>query len=210
MKPVEALCRIRPVFGDSAAIERLFADMGFSNYRQITIVPNGILVEFDSAATAFQFRETFDGRKIRGHTLQADVERQKESQPSDSSTTQRKRAPGEDATKTVIVKNYPPDKLTERRMYELFWQCGYIKDIEVNPDRGVAYLRFDQESDATAAVKRFHQKEVDGATLNISYVKDRALNVPKVMIPIRKIIPTEQPNLSKQFQTEIREFCHDT
>lgn len=205
MRKIAAVCRVQPVFGDQNVIERRFGDMGFKDYKQITILPSGILVEFYDAAVAAEFRQTFDGTKIRGSTLQVDMEKQT-SAPAPPSPKRAK--PG--ATKTVVVRNYPSGKLTERRMYELFWECGYLKQIEVNGDEGEAVLQFDQEGDAANAVERYDGKEVDGAILGVSFIKDRVLNMPQIVVPIRRVLPDEGEELSVEFQSEIREFCRDT
>ncbi|KZZ97675.1 Nucleotide-binding, alpha-beta plait [Moelleriella libera RCEF 2490] len=68
--------------------------------------------------------------------------------------------------------------MNEDHLYEIFGQFGPVKDLDlpinrtseepVGTNRGTAYILFDHEADAEAAISHLHEAQVDGATINVS------------------------------------------
>ena len=48
---------------------------------------------------------------------------------------------------TEIIRNLPENQLTDRAVYDFFWQCGYIKDIKIDAADAAAYIQFDTEEE---------------------------------------------------------------
>ncbi|KAI5464038.1 hypothetical protein BGZ63DRAFT_401023 [Mariannaea sp. PMI_226] len=64
-------------------------------------------------------------------------------------------------------------------LYEIFGQFGRVKDLDLpinrsfGTNRGTAYILYDYEADAEAAIAHMHEAQVDGATINVSIVLPR-------------------------------------
>ncbi|KAK8071697.1 hypothetical protein PG996_005045 [Apiospora saccharicola] len=69
--------------------------------------------------------------------------------------------------------------INEDHLREVFGQYGPIKDLDLpmnrqfNTNRGTAYILFNHEADAEAAIAHMHEAQVDGATINVSIVLPR-------------------------------------
>ncbi|EGU77749.1 hypothetical protein FOXB_11771 [Fusarium oxysporum f. sp. conglutinans Fo5176] len=74
------------------------------------------------------------------------------------------------------------DQVTEtdlQHLYEIFGQFGRIKDLDLpmnrtfGTNRGTAYILYDYEDDAEAAIAHMHEAQVDGSAINVSIVLPR-------------------------------------
>ncbi|OAQ67174.1 nucleotide-binding, alpha-beta plait [Pochonia chlamydosporia 170] len=80
---------------------------------------------------------------------------------------------------TKIVVERLSKNINEDHLYEIFGQFGPIKDLDLpinrtfGTNRGTAYILFDHEADAEAAISHMHEAQVDGATINVSIVLPR-------------------------------------
>jgi RNA-binding protein with serine-rich domain 1 len=86
--------------------------------------------------------------------------------------------------------------MNEQHLYEIFGQFGRIKDLDlpinrtckinvsqffghqlmrvkVGTNRGTAYILYDYEDDAEAAIAHMHEAQVDGSAINVSIVLPR-------------------------------------
>ena len=75
----------------------------------------------------------------------------------------------------IIVKNLPP-KATEKRLSELFSQCGEITDTKLirtrtGVSRKLGYIGFASDSQAQAAVERFDRTFIDAARISVQLAK---------------------------------------
>ncbi|KAK7985717.1 Serine/arginine-rich splicing factor [Apiospora saccharicola] len=79
----------------------------------------------------------------------------------------------------VIVVEKLTKNINEDHLREVFGQYGPIKDLDLpmnrqfNTNRGTAYILFNHEADAEAAIAHMHEAQVDGATINVSIVLPR-------------------------------------
>ncbi|KAL9468680.1 hypothetical protein ACSS6W_010374 [Trichoderma asperelloides] len=91
------------------------------------------------------------------------------------------RSPGESplAKSTKIVVERLSKNINEDHLYEIFGQFGHIKDLDLpinrsfGTNRGTAYILYDHEADAEAAISHMHEAQVDGAVINVSIVLQR-------------------------------------
>ncbi|KAF7559602.1 hypothetical protein G7046_g4542 [Stylonectria norvegica] len=80
---------------------------------------------------------------------------------------------------TKIVVERLSKNINEDHLYEIFGQFGHVKDLDLpinrtnGSNRGTAYILFDHEADAEAAIAHMHEAQVDGATINVSIVLPR-------------------------------------
>ncbi|KAH0594369.1 hypothetical protein MHUMG1_07719 [Metarhizium humberi] len=83
------------------------------------------------------------------------------------------------ARSTKIVVERLSKNINEDHLHEIFGQFGPIKDLDLpmnrtfGTNRGTAYILFDHEADAEAAISHMHEAQVDGATINVSIVLPR-------------------------------------
>ncbi|RSL38538.1 hypothetical protein CEP53_014790 [Fusarium sp. AF-6] len=83
------------------------------------------------------------------------------------------------AKSTKIVVERLSKNINEQHLYEIFGQFGRIRDLDLpinrtfGTNRGTAYILFDYEADAEAAIAHMHEAQVDGATINVSIVLPR-------------------------------------
>ncbi|KAK2592142.1 hypothetical protein QQS21_010150 [Conoideocrella luteorostrata] len=83
------------------------------------------------------------------------------------------------ARSTKIVVERLSKNTNEDHLYEIFGEFGTIKDLDLpinrssGTNRGTAYILFDREADAEAAISHMHEAQVDGATINVSIVLPR-------------------------------------
>ncbi|QUC18049.1 uncharacterized protein UV8b_02290 [Ustilaginoidea virens] len=83
------------------------------------------------------------------------------------------------ARSTKIVVERLSKNINEDHLYEIFGQFGSIKDLDLpinrtfGTNRGTAYILFDHEADAEAAISHMHEAQVDGAVINVSIVLPR-------------------------------------
>ncbi|KHO00224.1 Nucleotide-binding, alpha-beta plait [Metarhizium album ARSEF 1941] len=86
---------------------------------------------------------------------------------------------GQGWSRDRIVVERLSKNINEDHLYELFGQFGPIKDLDLpmnrtfGTNRGTAYILFDHEADAEAAISHMHEAQVDGATINVSIVLPR-------------------------------------
>ncbi|KAK8008166.1 hypothetical protein PG991_010717 [Apiospora marii] len=89
----------------------------------------------------------------------------------------RSESPLRGSTKIVVEKL--TKNINEDHLREVFGQYGPIKDLDLpmnrqfNTNRGTAYILFNHEADAEAAIAHMHEAQVDGATINVSIVLPR-------------------------------------
>ncbi|KAG5940112.1 hypothetical protein E4U59_002654 [Claviceps monticola] len=80
---------------------------------------------------------------------------------------------------TKIVVERLSKNINQDHLYEIFGQFGPIKDLDLpmnrtfGTNRGTAYILFDHEADAEAAISHMHEAQVDGAMINVSIVLPR-------------------------------------
>ncbi|KAM5381970.1 hypothetical protein ACJZ2D_002758 [Fusarium nematophilum] len=80
---------------------------------------------------------------------------------------------------TKIVVERLSKNINEQHLYEIFGHFGRIRDLDLpinrtfGTNRGTAYILFDYEADAEAAIAHMHEAQVDGATINVSIVLPR-------------------------------------
>ncbi|RSL47724.1 hypothetical protein CEP54_013276 [Fusarium duplospermum] len=83
------------------------------------------------------------------------------------------------AKSTKIVVERLSKNINEQHLHEIFGQFGRIRDLDLpinrtfGTNRGTAYILFDYEADAEAAIAHMHEAQVDGATINVSIVLPR-------------------------------------
>ncbi|KOS20834.1 Arginine/serine-rich protein 45 [Escovopsis weberi] len=83
------------------------------------------------------------------------------------------------ARSTKIVVERLSKNINEDHLYEIFGQFGHIKDLDLpinrtfGTNRGTAYILYDYEADAEAAIAHMHEAQVDGAVINVSIVLQR-------------------------------------
>ncbi|KAG5935505.1 hypothetical protein E4U60_003124 [Claviceps pazoutovae] len=86
---------------------------------------------------------------------------------------------------TKIVVERLSKNINQDHLYEIFGQFGPIKDLDLpmnrtfGTNRGTAYILFDHEADAEAAISHMHEAQVDGAMINVS-----------IVLPRRKLSPS--------------------
>ncbi|RGP70157.1 hypothetical protein FLONG3_7550 [Fusarium longipes] len=79
----------------------------------------------------------------------------------------------------VIVVERLSKNINEQHLYEIFGQFGRIKDLDLpinrtfGTNRGTAYILYDYEDDAEAAIAHMHEAQVDGSAINVSIVLPR-------------------------------------
>ncbi|RFU80474.1 hypothetical protein TARUN_1736 [Trichoderma arundinaceum] len=84
-----------------------------------------------------------------------------------------------DSLKLQIVVERLSKNINEDHLYEIFGQFGRIKDLDLpinrtfGTNRGTAYILYDHEADAEAAITHMHEAQVDGAVINVSIVLQR-------------------------------------
>ncbi|KAI2604910.1 RNA-binding domain-containing protein [Hypoxylon fragiforme] len=89
----------------------------------------------------------------------------------------RSESPLKGSTKIVVEKL--TKTINEDHLHEIFGQYGPIKDLELpksrphNTNRSTAYILYDHEADAEAAIAHMHEASVDGAIINVSIVLPR-------------------------------------
>ncbi|KAB5528944.1 hypothetical protein GE09DRAFT_1149035 [Coniochaeta sp. 2T2.1] len=80
---------------------------------------------------------------------------------------------------TKIVVERLTKNVNEDHLYEIFGQYGQVLDLDLpisrvsGLNRGTAYILFDHEADAEAAIAHMHEAQLDGATINVSIVLPR-------------------------------------
>ncbi|KAG8359962.1 hypothetical protein FVEN_g2624 [Fusarium venenatum] len=80
---------------------------------------------------------------------------------------------------TKIVVERLSKNINEQHLYEIFGQFGRIKDLDLpinrtfGTNRGTAYILYDYEEDAEAAIAHMHEAQVDGSAINVSIVLPR-------------------------------------
>ncbi|CAG9940463.1 unnamed protein product [Clonostachys rosea f. rosea IK726] len=83
------------------------------------------------------------------------------------------------AKSTKIVVERLSKNINENHLHEIFGEFGPIKDLDLpinrtfGTNRGTAYILYDYEGDAEAAIAHMHEAQVDGATINVSIVLPR-------------------------------------
>ncbi|GKU20937.1 unnamed protein product [Fusarium langsethiae] len=83
------------------------------------------------------------------------------------------------ARSTKIVVERLSKNINEQHLYEIFGQFGRIKDLDLpinrtsGTNRGTAYILYDYEEDAEAAIAHMHEAQVDGSAINVSIVLPR-------------------------------------
>ncbi|KAI1049991.1 hypothetical protein LB506_001490 [Fusarium annulatum] len=93
----------------------------------------------------------------------------------------RDRSASPAAKSTKIVVERLSKNINEQHLYEIFGQFGRIKDLDlpinrtfkVGTNRGTAYILYDYEDDAEAAIAHMHEAQVDGSAINVSIVLPR-------------------------------------
>ncbi|KAH7185704.1 uncharacterized protein B0J16DRAFT_139309 [Fusarium flagelliforme] len=80
---------------------------------------------------------------------------------------------------TKIVVERLSKNINEQHLYEIFGQFGRVKDLDLpmnrtfGTNRGTAYILYDYEDDAEAAIAHMHEAQVDGSAINVSIVLPR-------------------------------------
>ncbi|QPC69778.1 hypothetical protein HYE68_000530 [Fusarium pseudograminearum] len=83
------------------------------------------------------------------------------------------------ARSTKIVVERLSKNINESHLQEIFGQFGRIKDLDLplnrtsGTNRGTAYILYDYEEDAEAAISHMHEAQVDGSAVNVSIVLPR-------------------------------------
>ncbi|RFN49129.1 hypothetical protein FIE12Z_6621 [Fusarium flagelliforme] len=83
------------------------------------------------------------------------------------------------AAAEVIVVERLSKNINEQHLYEIFGQFGRVKDLDLpmnrtfGTNRGTAYILYDYEDDAEAAIAHMHEAQVDGSAINVSIVLPR-------------------------------------
>ncbi|QPC58387.1 hypothetical protein HYE67_000618 [Fusarium culmorum] len=83
------------------------------------------------------------------------------------------------ARSTKIVVERLSKNINESHLQEIFGQFGRIKDLDLPmnrtfaTNRGTAYILYDYEEDAEAAISHMHEAQVDGSAVNVSIVLPR-------------------------------------
>ncbi|KAF5982727.1 RNA-binding with serine-rich domain-containing protein [Fusarium coicis] len=82
-------------------------------------------------------------------------------------------------TEIGIVVERLSKNINEQHLHEIFGQFGRIKDLDLpinrtfGTNRGTAYILYDYEDDAEAAIAHMHEAQVDGSAINVSIVLPR-------------------------------------
>ncbi|RBR26514.1 uncharacterized protein FIESC28_00700 [Fusarium coffeatum] len=83
------------------------------------------------------------------------------------------------AAAEVIVVERLSKNINEQHLYEIFGQFGRVKDLDLpmnrtfGTNRGTAYILYNYEDDAEAAIAHMHEAQVDGSAINVSIVLPR-------------------------------------
>ncbi|KAM0669197.1 hypothetical protein ACQRIU_002759 [Beauveria bassiana] len=83
------------------------------------------------------------------------------------------------AKSTKIVVERLSKTINDDHLYEIFGKFGRIKDLDLpvnrtfGTNRGTAYILYDHEADAEAAIANMHEAQVDGAIIHVSIVLPR-------------------------------------
>ncbi|KAF4414662.1 RNA-binding with serine-rich domain 1-A [Fusarium acutatum] len=97
--------------------------------------------------------------------------------PRDRNNRDRSASPAAKSTKIVVERL--SKNINEQHLYEIFGQFGRIKDLDLpinrtfGTNRGTAYILYDYEDDAEAAIAHMHEAQVDGSAINVSIVLPR-------------------------------------
>ena len=160
------------------------------NFYQLTLHDGFAFIVFTSMDQAQRFIRDFDGRTINGHTLRVQLgrgqlDRQRENRErfmqrgDDRRFDSRRRY----MTKTIAIRGYPYDLLTERRLFNDFYSSGFIRQVEVK--EGIGYIAFDTEEDASNAIYEKNGMRIEnGIRISIESVEDRPMNLPKLGVPL--------------------------
>ncbi|KAJ6787805.1 hypothetical protein PWT90_01482 [Aphanocladium album] len=82
------------------------------------------------------------------------------------------------AQRQIVVERLTKT-INDDHLYEIFGKFGRIKDLDLpinrtfGTNRGTAYILYDHEADAEAAIANMHEAQVDGATIHVSIVLPR-------------------------------------
>jgi len=80
---------------------------------------------------------------------------------------------------TKIVVERLTKTINEDHLREIFGEYGRIRDLDLpmnkqfNTNRGTAYILFEDEADAEAAIAHMHEAQIDGSVINVSIVLPR-------------------------------------
>ena len=188
----------RPLFGEPDEMNDYFQRNGV-NFYQLTLHDGFAFIVFTSMDQAQRFIHDFDQRQINGTTLKVQLgrgqlDRQRENRERERERERERFIPRPDdrrfeprrryVTKTIAIKGYPYDLLTERRLFNDFYPTGFIRQVEVKD--GIGYIAFDTEDDANNAMYEKHGRWMENGLfrLSIEFVEDRPMNLPKLGIPL--------------------------
>ncbi|KAH0789513.1 26S protease regulatory subunit 4 [Histomonas meleagridis] len=171
--------RVAPIFNDPNYILDFFEQEGFYTFSRFSVFDDCMFIYFPEIQEAEAFVHYFNQLKIAGVTLQVTFERPEH--VDIPSYSDRKR--GETIiSRTLAIRGYPPQLLTDRNLYNDFWKYGYLKQIEIK--KSVGYLQYDTESDAANAIHEKNGTFVNGEKIFVECIPDKALNVPNILVPL--------------------------
>jgi hypothetical protein len=166
--------RIQPLFDDPKEMQKYIESRGFDEFLRFTGYSDHCEVTFPTAECARNFRDSFDGKTIRGHVIEVRVLR-----PAGQPRTRR--PPGM-RSRTIAVSGYPPGLLTDRNLWDHFCRLGFVRQIECCGSTG--YIQFDTEDDALNAFNDMDDAVIRDSVVRVDVVPDRTLNLPHLVIPL--------------------------
>lgn len=181
--------RFSPIFDSPREIQSFIDHHGFEDYSHFAVYENYCSIIFNNPNRDSDFCNFINGLTINGMKITAHL-----ITPSSSSHPKGiSPSPSQPRihSRTIAIKS--SIYLNDRKLYDLFKHCGFIRQVESRPACG--YIQFDTESDACKAVDQMDKyvyNEDEGIILSVTQVTDRMLNIPNVVIPL-SIVEKEDP-----------------
>lgn len=181
---------IHPPFDELNKMVDLFQSKGFDDYLKFYVYKDHCDILFKSYSRAQDFIDYFDNYHINSIHISASMSKNKINQyidvdfkksSNDNHGKIQSRIP-KIHSKTVAVKNYPIDELTDRNIWNDFRTTGFIRQIETRGS--TAYIQYDTEDDALDAIDSMDGVFILGSRISVELIPDRILNLPDVVVPL--------------------------
>ena len=168
-------CYLEPLFDDPGRMDEYFAGHGFDDIVQIVVYTNHAFVFLPSYERCCRFVDAFDegvvnGKRVRTYVVRASDVGDYKKEPG----AREKRL----VSKTVVVRNYPAEYLSDRNLWNDFRECGFVRDVEARPPLG--YIRFDTQDDAIRAVKEMDGAVLSRSKISVEMIPDREVGLPNM------------------------------
>ncbi|OHT12679.1 hypothetical protein TRFO_17526 [Tritrichomonas foetus] len=187
---------IRPPIDEPEKMIDLFQAKQFDDYSKLYLYNDRCVLCFKSYSRANAFIDYFDGYRIGPVRISVTMERFDDRIDHPMERNLRPRSPPRLPrfhSKTVHVKNYPIEELTDRNIWNDFRTSGFIRQIETRGS--TAYIQYDTEEDAVNAIKKMNGIHILGKKILVELIPDRILNLPNVVVPL---IITDKPKEARE------------